>query len=397
VPSLLHGLVLAATLLALAGCAAPAGGRRRSRSGAGARLLWRCASATPPSAGRPPRRRPSRRVRRAAAGRPEDTGRLGDRARQRPVGVVVANVDGRRAPASWSTSRDGRGRRRARGLETRVLGSRAVRDAEDRLDASSAQPTSRSPVGDHARRRARHRRHPLRPRPGLDTVLVSTRVKFERVGPADDAEPATEEAVPLIQDRIAVAGARSPRRRARPILAASGRAPARAQPAADGGFGARRWSPAAKTPPVGVDFLYSRTLTALERPDSRGRGRVRPHAGEPLGELEEARPRERARRGSPVSAGDRRLVARALPACGTPRAYRVRVPAARTGQLQNGAVASRPRAPTSRASASRSSRSPRALRPSRTWRRRSIDDARQATTSRCQDRDNGPSLLELTL
>ncbi len=284
---------------------------------------------------------------------PKSTGRLGDYVLDNGlVGVVVANVDGTaRSGKLVDLARWGEAGDELEGLETRVLGVpvryETLKTGFDASLGAAYVSVTGSVITRGGARATVDTRYDLAP--GLDTVLVSTRVKLlSASAPADDAEPATEEAVPLIQDRIAVAGARSPLADARgPFLAALGEGAGYAlQPAADGELrGETMVVPASKTPPVGVDFLYSRTLTALERPDSLAAEVAYARTlGEPLGELEvKLDPRGAGASGDLelVSAGDRRLVARALPACGTPRAYRVRVPAGAYGvSFRNGAVAS---------------------------------------------------------
>ncbi|HTJ84703.1 MAG TPA: hypothetical protein VL400_23450, partial [Polyangiaceae bacterium] len=107
------------------------------------------------------------------------------------------------------------------------------------------------------------------------------------------------------------------------------------QPAGDGELrGDAIVVPDTKTPGLDGTFLYSRTLTALERPDSLAAEVAYARTlGEPLGDLE-VRVGDAA---SPSAAADlelhaggaddRTLAARAIPACGSPRGYRVRAPA----------------------------------------------------------------------
>jgi hypothetical protein len=354
------GLVLAATLLALAGCAAPLQeGGVDVAPGAGARLLlaMRFGHAAVGEAVRPAEVRRAVFAQQLPVG-PRSTGRLGDYVLDNGrVGVVVANVDGTARSgklvdlARWGATGD-----ELDALETRVLG-KPVRyetlktgyDAALGAAYVSVTATVETPAGARA---SVETRYDLAP--GLDTVLVSTRVKLSVAPPADaDAETDGKGRAPLIEDRIALSGSRPALTDVRgPFVAALGESAGYAlQPAADGELrGDAMIVPASKTPAEGVDFLYSRTLTALERPDSLAAEVAYARTlGEPLGELEvTVDSSSPARTGDLelVAKDDRRLVARAVPACGTPRAYRITVPVGDYGVSFRNAMVTSERART---------------------------------------------------
>jgi len=335
------GFFLAATLFFLASCAAPMQeGGVTVMPGAGARMLiaMRYGMAPVGEAVRPAEARRAVVAEQLPPGAAK-SGKLGDYVLDNGiVGVVIGNVDGSGRSgklidfARWGGDGDD-----LVGLDIEVLGApvryQTIKTGYDPALAAAYVSVTGDLVTHAGGRASVETRYDLAP--GLDAVLVSTRIKIVASEPASDESEPSPAPTPLLVERVGVLDGRSTLADTRgPFLAELGPFAGYAlQPAADGELGKNRVEVSrAKTPGVGGTFLYARTLTALERPDSLAAEVAYARTlGEPFGDLE-------VRVGpavDPRAPGDielvastgRHLTARAVPACGTPRGYRVRAPA----------------------------------------------------------------------